>query len=202
MVRLKSVRVCTDSRRLEHVLVGARQLAPKSAVLDESVNSRALALLAIRRMRSFTGSGRVLRQMSRPQQSARHCLVLATTFIAGCGGGTPTSSSPATPERVTLSGTVPVFSTAVQPLTAGRSGTAMVGLSWADPSVDLDLYVTDKSCTAYPPLRCTILASSTSRTGSSETVMYPVTLGVQLQLWVDNLSLSSAQPYTIVSSID
>ena len=76
---------------------------------------------------------------------------------------------------------------------AGTGGLWMY-LVWADPSADLDLYVTDSSCNGYPPLECTILAASVRETGTSERLSVGVRAGASYRVWVDNWA-TTAQPY-------
>jgi hypothetical protein len=68
------------------------------------------------------------------------------------------------------------------------SGIATVTLIWGNSAVNLDLYLTDGTCTRYPPLFCTILASSSRSSGTFESLAYPVRQGTKYVTWVDNFS--------------
>lgn len=77
------------------------------------------------------------------------------------------------------------------------TGTAAILLTWSDPSVDLDLYLTPANCTGYPPANCRILASSDSASGVAEGILWPVRVGENYHIYVDNFSLTRGQAFTI-----
>jgi hypothetical protein len=81
-----------------------------------------------------------------------------------------------------------------------RSGTYQAAMTWADPTINLDLYLATPGCPAFPPTSCT-LASSTSTNTNSETVTQGVTAGQNLELWVANFS-NRTTTFTIFSTID
>jgi hypothetical protein len=145
-------------------------------------------------------------------------LALITTIACGDGGGklpsptSPSSSSPATnpnptpapappqgPFNQTLTGTVPAFDEAFQQFVAPRDGMATLKLTWADASADLDLVVTDGSCTSLygaDAANCQQFGVSGRIVGTEETISTALTAGQAYRLWVDNFA-HSAQAYTI-----
>jgi hypothetical protein len=70
-------------------------------------------------------------------------------------------------------------------------------LSWANPAIDLDMYLTDATCNSYPPLSCTILATASVGSGSSETLTRTVASGDHLKVWVDNFNLTLPTDYLV-----
>ena len=74
--------------------------------------------------------------------------------------------------------------------TAPLSGQLLVTLTWANPEVDLDLYVTASSCTQpHPRGACQILGASDLSTGTREEVERSVSSGDALAVFVDSLGL-------------
>ena len=71
-----------------------------------------------------------------------------------------------------------------------------VTITWNNPAVDLDLYLTDTSCNGYPPISCTILAASQLNSGTFEQVSLTVQAGQQFLAFVDNFT-DQAQTYTL-----
>lgn len=105
-------------------------------------------------------------------------------------GGTPTSIP-------SISDTVGVYGLNRHSFTVNATGQLTATLKWTDPSVDLDLYLTVSNCSS-----CTILARSTAYPpGTSEQVRWSVRAGEGYSVWVDNLSQTSSQRYTIDLSI-
>lgn len=72
------------------------------------------------------------------------------------------------------------------PVVASATGTYQAVLTWHDPSIDLDLYLTTPTC-PYPPTGC-LLAISDGVGVNQEQVAFPVTVGQTYRLWVDNFS--------------
>jgi predicted RNA-binding protein with TRAM domain len=72
-------------------------------------------------------------------------------------------------------------------ITMPATGLYHATLTWADPSIDLDLYLARPGCNFYPPLPC-LLVVSDRLTGNSEDVAWPVRAGETYELWVDNWS--------------
>lgn len=96
-----------------------------------------------------------------------------------------------------ISDTVGVYGRNRHSFTVNATGQLIATLTWANPSVDLDLYLTASTCTT-----CTILTRSTGYPpGTSEQVRWSVRTGEGYSVWVDNWSLTSSQAYTIEFSI-
>ena len=124
-------------------------------------------------------------------------LAVLMTCIAGCGGDDgPTTPAPYTQ---TMSGTVAVFGSTTHSLSIIRSGQMTLDLIWADPTIDLDLYLTATSCTQlYPKANCLIHLASNSAVGVvRESIARSVTSGEGFTIWVDNLSVAKASTYSL-----
>jgi hypothetical protein len=135
----------------------------------------------------------------------RVVVCLAAALAAGCGD----SDSPLSPGggetfSQTVPGSVAVFSETRHALPVTVSGDLTLRLTWSDPTVDLDLYLTASTCTEnlYPLNSCGVILASIASTGTSEVITRPVSSGQQFQVWVDNLSASTAANYTLQIDID
>jgi hypothetical protein len=73
------------------------------------------------------------------------------------------------------------------------SGFVDVTLTWSDPSVDLDLYLTRGPCR----VNCAILARSIGVGVNVERVRYPVLAGQIFTIWVDNWSRTRTMTYRV-----
>ena len=132
-------------------------------------------------------------------------LVIAAVLQAGCGSSdSPTGPSVGGDFSETRSGSVAVFGETRHPLTIPRSGDMTLRLTWSDANVDLDLYLANASCSVslYPLNNCDIVAQSIAATGTSETIARRVTSGQEYQIWVDNLSTTTAMNYTLAIEIE
>jgi len=131
-------------------------------------------------------------------KAVRMSLLLVAIFVAftaGCGG--PTAPAPYTQ---TLGGTVSVFGSTWHPFTVPRSGQMSLSLTWADPTIDLDLYLASSTCTQqlYPLANCGIILASNSAVGTvREAIARSVNSGETYSIWVDNLSATKATTYTL-----
>jgi hypothetical protein len=126
-------------------------------------------------------------------------VVSVAISLAGC------SKSPTAPSTFTqtVPGTVSIFGTNLHPLTIGQNGTLTLTLTWASPAVDLDLYLAPSSCTSlYPKTSCGILTSSEAIGTTSEFVSRVVTSGQTFSVFVDNLSTTTAQAYSIAVKVE
>lgn len=127
-------------------------------------------------------------------------LALALVTISGCGGASPAAPSPSTPSPptspLTFTGSVNASGYTSHAISVSGSGTMTVTLTWQSSLADLDLYLTDQSCSAYPLLSCTVLEQSTAPTGSSESVSRSVSPGQTFKAWVDSYATTST-PYTV-----
>jgi len=125
--------------------------------------------------------------------------VLAVTLI-GCGKSNPSGPS-GNPYEETLSGNVVAYGFSQRSFTPPRAGQMRAVLSWPNGNIDLDLYLTDSACDAYPPLHCSSLANAATASGTSETITYQVPAGQSVKLWVDNFDFALASDYTIQLTI-
>jgi len=128
-------------------------------------------------------------------------LIVVASLAAACGGkdgGNPNSpSAQPQPYTQTVVGTVSSFGAVHHPLTVPRSGNMTLTLTWPGGG-DLDFYLTPASCQVYPLNGgCQILVASDSATGSSETILRPVTQGDTYTLWVDSFVTGASRNYTI-----
>ncbi|MDP3719465.1 MAG: hypothetical protein Q8T13_17010 [Acidobacteriota bacterium] len=122
-------------------------------------------------------------------------------LASACGGGSSSPTAPsATPQpyNQTVTGTVSSLGIVQHPLSIPRSGNMTLTLSWGT-TADLDLYLTNSSCNAYPPDSCQILAASDG-VAATERITRTVTSGESFKIWVDSFSFSP-QNYTIAISI-
>jgi hypothetical protein len=71
-------------------------------------------------------------------------------------------------------------------VTLTQTGTYTGSLVWADPTIDLDFYLTSPGC-PYPPTSC-LLAISDAVNTASESVSRPVVAGQSFRLYVDNFT--------------
>jgi hypothetical protein len=130
--------------------------------------------------------------------------VLFAVVASGCGGGgdanpvAPTSAG-TPPVTQTITGTVAAFGSARHSLGVTHAGNMTLRLTWADSTVDLDLYLTAPGCTTdlYPMSACGVLLTSDGSSGTQETIARGVSNGEQFQIWVDNLSATLPQSYTL-----
>jgi predicted phage tail protein len=99
-------------------------------------------------------------------------------------GGTTTPMGP-------LMATVNADSARLTMVTMPATGRYQATLTWADPSIDLDLYLADPTCLFYPPLPC-LRAVSAQVVGNSEQVSWLVRAGERYALWIDNWSNRSS----------
>ena len=134
-----------------------------------------------------------------------HVLVLGALCSAACGSSTvgPTDPTPGPPIRqdFNYSGTVAPYGIVSHGFTIKVvAATLSASLSWGEGAVDLDFYLTDGTCTGYPPADCSILARSTAETGVGEQVTRPVKSGETYILWVDNLHRTAGASYTITAT--
>ena len=135
----------------------------------------------------------------------RVAVCLAAAVFAGCGDDdSPLSPGGGETFSQTVSGSVAVFSEARHSLPVTVSGDLTLRLTWVNPAIDLDLYLTASTCTEnlYPLSSCGVLLASIGSTGSSEVITRPVSSGEQFQVWVDNLSATTGTNYTLQIDID
>ena len=133
-------------------------------------------------------------------------IALAALLATACGGNDITAPSPPSPPNgpvnQTINGSVTMFGTTRHPLTITRSGEMTVRLSWSTSTVDLDLFLAPSTCVElYPTSACGVLAASDSATGMTEEIRRPVTAGATFSIFVDNLSPTQPQTYTITVAI-
>src|SRR5262245_24063355 len=125
-------------------------------------------------------------------------VALLGLFLIGCSD-TPVQPSPYTETR---NGTVAAFGTNRETMSTPRAGTLTVELTWPDSSVDLDLYLAPTTCmNLYPQSGCGVLASSTKAGTTSETLTRNVLAGESFAIFIDNVSASKDQGYSVNFSI-
>ena len=135
----------------------------------------------------------------------RFAFLWAVAVVTACGGnGSPTSPVADQPYSQTVPGTVSAFGSTRHAVSIPRSGNLTLRLTWNDPTVDLDLYLTSPNCTAnlYPKENCGILLASDAGSGTIETIARSVNSGDQYQVWVDNLNLTKPMTYTLAVTIN
>lgn len=110
-------------------------------------------------------------------------MVFSTAVLTGCNGSSPTG--PSDPFVDTQSFLIGGLSAPRFGYQAPRSGRMTLEVSWGNPDVNIDLYMTP-SC---PELtNCGILERSTATTGTRERVSRSVIEGEHLTFFVDNRS--------------
>lgn len=142
---------------------------------------------------------------SRAWRCAVHgvAIALVASLVAACGGNDVTGPSRGDgPFNQTITGSVATFGTTRHPLMVPRSGPMTLRLSWSTGTVDLDLFLAPSTCIElYPTSACGVLAASDSATGVSEEIRRTVSAGEAFSIFVDNLSPSQSQSYTITIAI-
>jgi hypothetical protein len=125
-------------------------------------------------------------------------VALVAVLCAACDGGGNTTGPSASPYNQTQTGTVAVFGTTRHAVNITRGGNLTVRLTWQDAAVDLDLYLAPSTCIdLYPIASCGVLVASSTTTGTSEQIARSVNSGDTLFLFVDNMSTTQAQNYTL-----
>jgi hypothetical protein len=97
-----------------------------------------------------------------------------------------------------LSGTIRPGEFGFFDVTLTQTGVYVGSLTWVDPAIDLDLYLTSPGC-PYPPTNC-LLAISDAVGVNVETVSRPVTAGQTYRLYVDNFT-NRTTSFTIVNTV-
>ena len=133
-------------------------------------------------------------------RTLKNLLIVATLALtmASC------SSSPTAPSAFTstLTGTIAIFGTDLRTLSIPQSGTLTLTLTWADSTVDLDLYLAPSTCTNLFSATCGVLVSSVLPVGTTtETVSRAVTSGQTFSVFVDSLSLTKTQAWSVAVKI-
>ena len=83
-----------------------------------------------------------------------------------------------------------------------QSGQMRLTLTWTG-STDLDLYLAPSSCQVlYPMAQCGIIVASNSASGTQEVIARGVSSGESYTIFVDNLSSTAANTYTLAIRID
>lgn len=129
--------------------------------------------------------------------------VTAALALSGCGASPTAPPTPAPgppPVSETFTGTVAPYAIVFHTFAPARDGMATLTLRWSS-AADIDLYVTEPSCTGYPPDRCLVLARSAASSGNEERVQVTVRAGASLRLWVDNFSPTDAVAYTLTAVV-
>jgi hypothetical protein len=128
---------------------------------------------------------------------------LVAVLSAACEGGSSSTTGPSSsPYNQTQTGNVEVYGITRHALAIPRSGSMTVRLAWQDAAVDLDLHLAPSSCVElYPLVTCGVLVTSAATTGTSEQVARSVNSGDNFMLFVDNLSTTQTQNYTLTINI-
>ena len=131
-------------------------------------------------------------------------VALVAVLCAACeGGGGNTTGPSASPYNQTQTGTVAIFGTTRHAVNVTRGGNLSVRLSWQDSAVDLDLYLAPSTCIdLYPIASCGVLVGSSATSGTAEQIARSVSSGDTYFLFVDNMSTTQAQNYTLNITID
>jgi hypothetical protein len=124
-------------------------------------------------------------------------LVCVLVFLAACGGGgSPTSPSQQAFTQ-SISGNVGVFGTTAHPIgPLPRGGTMTITLQWTG-NVDLDLYLTNSTCSEFAILATCQLFGSADGIVNPERITRTVASGEQFRLFVDNVSTTASANYTL-----
>lgn len=101
-----------------------------------------------------------------------------------------------------ITGTVSVYGLTEHSLGVTRTGDMTLRLTWADASINLDLYLTGPACTGYPPEDCTLFAVSDAVGTTQESIKRTVSAGDQFKVWVDNHSQTEPSHYSLELRID
>lgn len=126
------------------------------------------------------------------------CVILLSVLVSACGKSTTAPSA----YNQTITGSVDVFGTNRHALSITRAGTMTLSVTWQDSTVDLDLYLASTTCTSlYPKSSCNIIQSATSASGLTEQISRTVASGESYNIFVDNLSLTRTQSYSISINI-
>ena len=122
--------------------------------------------------------------------------VLSALASASCVNSPPNGSF-----SVQLSGSASPNTPPIKhPIVAPHDGPLRVTLTWQNPTVDLDLFLTPASCTDPLSLSCQVISASTAGTPViTETVTGRAVAGAsQLTVWVIYFTSSGpVQPYTL-----
>lgn len=113
-------------------------------------------------------------------------IALSVLLMSACGGESPTAPAPFVLSQNVIIGAMYAPRISYQ---APRSGRMTLEVSWADPAVNLDLYMTSTGCLELHPIaNCGIIERSISTTGTREQVSRGVLEGENLTFYVDNRS--------------
>jgi hypothetical protein len=108
--------------------------------------------------------------------------------IVSVGGGSNGPGNGGTANMTPLAGMVSSFGYRVLTVTMPASGLYRATLTWADPTIDLDLYLTTTSCRTYPPTNSCMRRESAASQGNMEQISFPVLAGQTYHIWVDNFT--------------
>jgi hypothetical protein len=126
-------------------------------------------------------------------------LAAALLSLTACGSPTTPSNQPFTQ---TMSGTVSVFGTTRHALSIPQAGQMRLTLTWSG-STDLDLYLAPANCqNLYPIAQCGVLVASNSASGTQEVIARGVSSGETYAIFVDNLSTTVANTYSLNITIN
>jgi hypothetical protein len=125
-------------------------------------------------------------------------------LLSACGGSPTTSPTTSGPQTEQFAGTVQQDGTNFHILSVNRTGVLTVTLSWANSSLELDLFLTNAACTCVSGCAsapgCQILTSSKRSNTNSQTVAINVNNGDTVKLAVVSLA-RGAVPYTAQATV-
>jgi predicted phage tail protein len=128
---------------------------------------------------------------------ARTLAVALLLTAAACGSDSPSGPAPSptpapTPARTVVATkglTIPGGTTASETVDNVPAGTVDVRLDWADPGVDLNLYVSDTNCSSIVDLlanACRVLGQATGA-ARPEVVTFTATTTGNYVVWARNV---------------
>jgi hypothetical protein len=100
-----------------------------------------------------------------------------------------------------LGGIVSSFGYRILPITMPASGQYRATLTWNDPTIDLDLYVTTTACASYPATNSCMRTESAASQGNMEQIPWPVQAGQTYYLRVDSF-IHHASDYLIQHAVN
>jgi hypothetical protein len=126
--------------------------------------------------------------------SKRGLMASAAALVCACSATPTAPTPPPQPFHQAIVGTVDAGRANMRPLTAPRSGTMTIALTWPERNVDLHLYLASAVC---DPGQCRILDLAAGPNGNSRRLTRTVANGETFQVIVNNLLSQSTAHYTV-----
>jgi hypothetical protein len=137
----------------------------------------------------------------------KRAVVVVIAMLAAACSSSPNAPSPFTDQ---VSNTVQAGTPSLgvvgfirHDFNAPRAGSLSITLTWNNPAVDLDLWLSDANCSDVTTMvagGCRVLGRSDSTVGASERVAATVAQGQTMRVWVLNYS-PAGQGYTLAFDI-